>query len=83
MVPGTHDQGLARRTCSRGRGGGPGSRRASTGAEELLKPGLGFPLLDAAAVAETDLEAARRVQAERRELFLRISAGMAAARAAG
>ena len=50
------------------------------GAEELLKPGLGFALLDAAAVAETDLEAARRVQAERRELFLRISAGMAAAR---
>ena len=57
--------------------------RSIPGAEELLKPGLGFALLDAAAVAETDLEAARRVQAERRELFLRISAGMAAARAAG
>ena len=36
-----------------------------------------------AAAAETDLEAASRVQAERRELFLRISAGMAAARTAG
>ena len=39
--------------------------RSIPGAEELLKPGLGFALLDAAAVAETDLEAARRVQAER------------------
>ena len=57
--------------------------RSIPGAEELLKPGLGFALLAAAADAETDLDAARRVQAERRELFLRISAGMAAARAAG
>ena len=57
--------------------------RSIPGARGLLKPGLGFALLDAAAAAETDLEAARRVQAERRELFLRISAGMAAARAAG
>ena len=57
--------------------------RSIPGAEESLKPGLGFALLDAAAAAETDLEAARRVQAERRELFLRIGAGMAAARAAG
>ena len=57
--------------------------RSIPGAEALLKPGLGDALLDAAAVAETDLEAARRVQAERRELFLRISAGMDAASAAG
>ena len=57
--------------------------RSIPGAQGFLKPRLGFALLDAAAVAETDLEAARRVQAERRELFLRISAGMAAARAAG
>ena len=57
--------------------------RSIPGARGLLKPGLGFALLDAAAAAETDLEAARRVQAARRELFLRISAGMAAARAAG
>ena len=57
--------------------------RSIPGAQGFLKPGLGFALLDAAAAAETDLEAARRVQAERRELFLRISAGMAAVRAAG
>ena len=38
--------------------------RSIPGAEEMLKPGLGFEL-DAAAVAETDLEAARRVQAPR------------------
>ena len=49
-------------------------------AERFLKPGLGFVLLDAVATAETDLEAPRRVQAERRELFLRISADMPAAR---
>ena len=52
-------------------------------AERFLKPGIGFALLDAAATVETDLEAARRVCDERRELFLRISAGMAPARAAG
>ena len=57
--------------------------RSLPDAEGFLKPGLGFAPLDAAAAAETDLEAARRVQAERRELFLRISADMAAARAAG
>jgi len=37
-------------------------------------------LLDAVAAAETDLKAARRVQAERRELFLHIGDGMAVAR---
>ena len=51
--------------------------RSLPDAEGFLKPGLGFALLDAAAAAETDLEASRR------ELFLRISADMAAARAAG
>ena len=55
--------------------------RSTPGTQGFLKPGLGFALLDAA--AETDLEVARRVQAEHRGLFLRISAGMAAARAAG
>ena len=54
--------------------------RSLAGAKRFLKPGLGFALLDAAATAETDLEAARRVQAARRELFLRIGAGMAANR---
>ena len=57
--------------------------RSLPGAEALLKPGVNFALLDAAAAAETDLEAARRVQAERRELFLLIGDGMAAVRAAG
>ena len=57
--------------------------RSLPGAEGLLKPGVDFALLDAAAAAETDLEAARRVQAERRELFLLVGDGMAAARAAG
>ena len=57
--------------------------RSLPGAARLLKPGIDFALLDAAAAAETDLEAARRVQAERRELFLRIDDGMVAARAAG
>ena len=56
--------------------------RSMPGAERHLKPGLGFDLLDAAAAAETDLQAARRVQAARRELFLRIGAGMVTARAA-
>ena len=46
--------------------------RSLPGAEQYLKPGPGFALLDAVATAETDLEAARRVQAERRELFLLI-----------
>ena len=57
--------------------------RSMPDAERFLKPGIGFALLDAVATAETDLEAARRVQAERRELFLLIGDGMAAARAAG
>ena len=57
--------------------------RSLPGAEALLKPGVDFALLDAVAAAETDLEAARRVQAERRELFLLIGDGMAAVRAAG
>ena len=57
--------------------------RSLAGAERHLKPGAGFDLLDAAAAAETDLEAARRVQAARRALFLRIADGMAPARAAG
>ena len=57
--------------------------RSLAGAERFLKPGLGFALLDAVATAETDLEAARRVQARRRELFLRIRDGMAPERAAG
>ena len=50
--------------------------RSLPGAERHLKPGLDFELLDAAAATETDLEAARRVQAERRALFLRIADGM-------
>ena len=50
-------------------------------AVQHLKPGVDFALLDAAAAAETD--AARRVQTERRALFLRIAAGMAPACAAG
>ena len=53
--------------------------RSLDGAERHLKPGVDFELLDAAAAAETDLEAARRVQAERRALFLRIADGMAPA----
>ena len=57
--------------------------RSLPDAERFLKPGVDFALLDAVATAETDLEAARRVQAERRELFLHIGDGMAAARAAG
>ena len=57
--------------------------RSLPGATRFLKPGVDFALLDAAAAAETDLEAARRVQAERRELFRRIGDGMATARAAG
>ena len=57
--------------------------RSLPDATEHLKPGLAFALLDAAAAAETDLKAARRVQGERRALFLRIAPGMAPARAAG
>ena len=57
--------------------------RSLADAERFLKPGIGFALLDAVANAETDLEAARRVQARRRELFLRIRDGMAPERAAG
>ena len=55
--------------------------RSLPDAERFLKPGIDFALLDAVATAETDLEAARRVQAERRELFLLIGDGMAAGRA--
>ena len=57
--------------------------RSLPSAEQHLKPGVDFALLDAAAAAETDLEAARRVQAARRALFLRIAADVAPARAAG
>ena len=57
--------------------------RSLPNAQVYLKPGMDFALLDAAAAAETDLHAARRVQTERRALFLRIAAGMAPARAAG
>ena len=39
--------------------------RSLAGAERFLKPGLGFALLDGAATAETDLEAARWAQAPR------------------
>ena len=53
--------------------------RSLDGAEGHLKPGVDFQLLDAAANAETDLEAARRVQAARRALFRRIADGMAPA----
>ena len=57
--------------------------RSLPGAEGFLKPGVDFAMLDAVAAAETDLEAARRVQTERRELFLLVGDGMAAVRAAG
>ena len=52
--------------------------RSLDDAESCLKPGVSFALLDAVATAETDLEAARRVCAEQRELFQRI-AGMSGA----
>ena len=57
--------------------------RSLPNAVQHLKPGIDFALLDAAAATETDLEAARRVQAARRALFLRIAADVAPARAAG
>ncbi len=57
--------------------------RSLPGADRLLRPGLDFDLLDAAATVETDLDAAHRVQAERRRLFRHIRDGIAAARAAG
>jgi len=57
--------------------------RSLPDAARFLKPGIDFALLDAVAAAETDLEAARRVQAERRALFRRIGEGMAGVRAAG
>ena len=57
--------------------------RSLADAEHLLKPGVRFALLDAMATAETDLEAVRRVQAERRELFRLIGDGSTAVRAAG
>ena len=44
----------------------PYARFRSTNAQVYLKPGMDFALLDAAAAAETDLHAARRVQTERR-----------------
>ena len=53
--------------------------RSLPGAERHLKPGADLAVLDAAANAETDLEAARRVQAARRELFLCIAEGLAPA----
>ena len=53
--------------------------RSLPGAEHHLKPGVDLALLDAAATAETDVEAARRVQAERRALFRLIADGMAPA----
>ena len=61
----------------------PYDRFRSLDAGRFLKPGASLATLDAAARAETDLEAARRVQAERRRLFQRISAAMAPAQAAG
>ena len=57
--------------------------RSLPDAERFLKPRVDFALLDAVAAAETDLEAARRVQAERRKLFLHIGDGMSTIRAAG
>ena len=57
--------------------------RSLADAEHFLKPGVHFALLDAMATAETDLEAVRRVQAERRELFRLIGDGSTAVRAAG
>ena len=57
--------------------------RSLADAEHLLKLGVHFALLDAMATAETDLEAVRRVQAERRELFRLIDDGSTAVRAAG
>ena len=57
--------------------------RSLPDAERYLKPGLHFALLDAMATAETDLEAVRRVNAERRELFRHIGDGMATTHAAG
>ena len=57
--------------------------RSLADAEHFLKPGVRFALLDAMATAETDLEAVRRVQAERRELFRLIGDGSTAVRAAG
>ena len=57
--------------------------RSLSGAERPLKSGVNFALLDAVAAAETDLQAARRVQAERRKLFERIADGMVVASAAG
>ena len=52
--------------------------RALPDAERHLKPGAALDILDAAAAAETDLDAARRVRAEQRALFQRIRDGMAA-----
>ena len=45
-------------------------------AEQCLKPGATFTLLDAAASTETDLDAAQRVTAERREFFEHIDANL-------
>ena len=57
--------------------------RSLPDARGFLKPRMGFALLDAVVTAETDLEAARRVQAERRELFRRIGTGGRASRRPG
>ncbi len=54
--------------------------RSLDGAEDYLKPGVSFALLDAVATAETDFEAAQRVCAEQRELFQRIAAMRGAGR---
>ena len=56
--------------------------RTMPDAERFLKPGVTFDLPDAAATAETDLGAARRVQTERRELFRHIAADIAEQRSA-
>ena len=45
-------------------------------AEQCLKPGTNFALPDAAASAKTDLDAAQRVTAERREFFEHIDANL-------
>ena len=61
----------------------PYDRFRSLDPQRHLKPGASLATLDAAAHAETDLEAARRVQAERRALFQRIAAATTPAQAAG
>ena len=50
----------------------PEALKRMPGAERFLKPGMTFGMLDAEALAETGLEAARRVNRARDELFRRI-----------